>query len=238
MQKYVQIRSRIEKEAPSFKSYIDNILYGTRMSKLINFFLEQTEVYVFSGVIRNYLLGYGDAGNNRDYDFVVANLKKIEIPEYFIKDLHYKRNKFGGYKILENGSEFDIWGLEDTWGIVKKKETNPDATALIQSAFFNFSAIAFDYNKSQFVFGDDFCRFYQSQKMDIVFSPNPFRESCIVNSLYYSQKYKFEIGPGLKKWIIKNHSSKANYIPAQIKRYGQVIYDRTQIENFVNSLED
>lgn len=238
MQKYVQIRSRIEKEAPSFKSYIDNILYGTRMSKLINFFLGQTEVYVFSGVIRNYLLGYGDAGNNRDYDFVVANLKKIEIPEYFIKDLHYKRNKFGGYKILENGSEFDIWGLEDTWGIVKKKETNPDATALIQSAFFNFSAIAFDYNKSQFVFGDDFCRFYQSQKMDIVFSPNPFRESCIVNSLYYSQKYKFEIGPGLKKWIIKNHSSKANYIPAQIKRYGRVIYDRTQIENFVNSLED
>lgn len=236
MQKYVHIRKRIEKEAPSFRSYIDSILFGTKMSELINYFLEQTEVYVFSGVIRNYLLGYYDIGNNRDYDFVVANLKNIEIPECFTKDLHYKRNKFGGYKIQENDSEFDIWGLEDTWGIVKKKERNPDATTLIRSAFFNFSAIAFDYNKSQFVFGDDFCRFYQSQKMDIVYTPNPFRESCIVNSLYYSQKYKLEIGPGLKKWIIRNHSSKTDYVPAQIKRYGQVIYDKCQIEDFVDSL--
>lgn len=232
------IRRQIENKAPEFKRYIDQVLQKTGMNVFISYYADRTDVYVFSGVIRDFLLGNIGIDKNRDYDFVISGMRHFAEPLILREELLYNRNKFGGLKINKDDYVFDIWGLEDTWGLVRKNVKHPDAKALAKSAFFNFSAIVFDYNSSSFIVSKEFCNFIISKKMDVVYKVNPHVESCIVSSFYYADQYNLKIGDELKKWIIKYYSKRVDYKPAQVKRFGHVIYDNDQIGNLVEMLVD
>jgi hypothetical protein len=232
----IEIQQKISERAPEFKHFIDKVLHDSGMDSFIRYFAEKTNVYVFSGVIRDFLLGEHNADSVHDYDFVISGFNHISIPAEVYAQLVYKRNKFGGLKINKDSYLFDVWDLEETWGIVNQRVKKPNAEALAKSAFFNFSAIVFDYNKSNFIISKEFCDFYISKKMDVVYKSNPYVESCIVNSFYYAHQYGFGIGDSLKKWILECYSKNADYETVQVNHFGHVIYENEQIESLVMSL--
>lgn len=75
---YNNIKQKIDQQAYSFKIYLKEFLLDQKTWELLNLIALQTDIYIFSGVIRNFLLGYLE---NRDLDIVVRNIDKLILPK-------------------------------------------------------------------------------------------------------------------------------------------------------------
>lgn len=221
-------RKDIQAQAASFGLFVDGILNENQARELVNCVSEQVPLYVFSGIIRNFLLGYL---NNRDLDFVAEDMHKLTIPRDLLRGVLIRKNKFNGYKIETKGLTIDCWDMERTWGIMQEGMKST-VYSLLNTAFFNFSAIAYDYSKRRFLISDDFCRFYNTHTMEVVYTKNPRIETCIVNALYYADEYGFFIGSSLRKWIVKNYREDYDYCSAQLSRFQRVIYSKEMLKAF------
>ena len=192
---------------------------------------EQTNVYVFSGIIRNFFLGYPEV---RDLDIVISR-NRIVIPRKYISSLHVEKNSFGGRKYFIGDLKLDFWFLQDTWGIQEERK-RPNVNTLIKSSFFNFSAIAYDFNNRKFIYTQEFRNFLSSNTLDIVYEKNPNIPLCIVNTIYYTQKFDLSIGDKLCIWFIKNYNNDVDYEPIQKCHWGLVRYSNSIILDFYNYL--
>lgn len=228
-QELSQYRRDIAAQSQSFKSYIDAMLPAGKIRGLLEELCRQSDVFVFGGVIRNFLLGYPF---HRDIDFVVYAKEKINLPIELLHGIEISRNKFGGVKLNLPNITIDIWNLQSTWGL---QRINGSATpyTLIKTVFFNFSAIAFDYNRQRFIYSDDFLHFYATKIMDVVYGRNPYPTACVVNSFYYAQEYSFSIGRQLRIWISKQFLG-SDIESQQQRRYGEVKYSEKVIRAFAH----
>ena len=200
-----------------------------KIQQLLVILEEQSDIYIFGGVIRNFLLGYPF---HRDIDIVVcAKNNKILLPMKLLHGINISRNKFGGIKLILPHITIDIWKLSETWGILKK-ELSPTPYSLINTVFFNFSAIVFDYKQQRFIYGNDFLKFYKSRTMDIVFSHNPYPTACVISSCYYAQEYNFPIGKKLRQWISKQ-ALEDDIESQQMNRYNEIKFQESVIKAFV-----
>ena len=231
MGKYFDIRRTINSQAQSFGLYIDQRIGEAGISQLFHYVAEQGDVYVFSGIIRNFLLGYLD---NRDIDFVISIPKTLNIPVRLLRGTTITKNKFGGVKIQKNGFNIDVWNIGSTWrGDSRKVISSPHS--LLKTAFFNFSSIVYDYHQKRFIYDDTFCRFKEKNIVDVVNVENPFPSACVVSTLHYAATYEFEIGDKLRRWIVRHYDQSADFVNIQIKRYGAVLYDNSTIDEFVKA---
>ena len=222
------IRATIQAQAQSYKLYINSILEHYQLKGLIDLVASQMAIFVFSGITRNFLLGYL---NNRDIDFVVLDSSKLRIPLSQIRNFTILKNKFGGYKLQVGNLTIDVWDVHKTWGILQESMRGT-AYSLMNTAFFNFSAIVFDYNKGMFYISDEFCEFYKTHVMEVVYAKNPRVETCIVNALYYADNYGFTIGESLRRWIVKHYTKELNFEKAQQSRLQKVVYSNEMINAF------
>lgn len=222
-------RKYIQEQADSFRLFVDSILSENKANELVRCVSEQVPLFVFSGVIRNFLLGYL---NNRDLDFVAIDTHKVNIPLSLLREVSISKNKFNGYKLVSNGLTIDWWDIEKTWGIVNEGMKGT-VYSLVNTAFFNFSAIAYDYNKRHFLISNDFCKFLSTHAMEVVYAKNPRIDTCIVSALYYADYYGFSIGPSLRKWLVKNYRESLDYQNAQKSRFQNVLYSDELIKAFI-----
>ena len=93
---YNNIKQKIDQQAYSFKIYLKEFLLDQKTWELLNLIALQTDIYIFSGVIRNFLLGYLE---NRDLDIVVRNIDKLILPKKYWNHIQLEKNSFGGYKV-------------------------------------------------------------------------------------------------------------------------------------------
>lgn len=189
------------------------------------------KVYIFSGIIRDFFLHSSRA--SRDIDIVIS----ARTLDNIMVDAAKVMNQFGGAKINKNGLTIDMWCLSKTWGIRKKKiSSTPES--LIQTSFFNFSSILYDYRNHIFVVGDAFLEFMNKRMLDYVYEENPYPDLCVVNTLYYSQKLKCGISNRLKSWIMRHEKETLfhEYEEVQKKHFGRVLYDNKSIEEFIKSI--
>lgn len=232
--KLLSVRKTIQEQAPSFYVYFKQIIKRSGIEDFFNYLSEHTRVYVFSGLIRNFLDGFLD---NRDIDIVLGG--RIEMPFHLLQGCNLYINKFGGVKVrTEDGFTIDIWFLDETWGLKKQYNKKRTPHSLISTAFFNFSSILYDYNRKKFVISDDFCEFATEKVMNIVYPVNPSVERCIVNTMYYSDSYEYSIGASLRKWIVKHYDENMSFRNAQISRFGEEVIDDQMIKSFVNLCAD
>ena len=112
------IRNTINSQAQSFGLFIDHRIMQAGISHLFHYVAERGDVYVFSGIIRNFLLGYLE---NRDIDFVISMRETLNIPISLLRGTTITKNKFGGVKIQKNGFNIDVWNISSTWGIVARR---------------------------------------------------------------------------------------------------------------------
>lgn len=219
----------IQDQAKSFGVYIDNILYENGVKELVDCVSNQVPLLVFSGIIRNFFLGYL---NNRDIDFVMINSNDLQIPISLLRNIKIGKNKFDGYKLKAKNISIDCWDIKKTWGILHDG-MDETTDSLLSTAFFNFSAIVYDYSQKKFLISDDFYKFLASHTMEVVYSKNPATETCIVNAIYYAEHFDFIIGSSLRRWILKNYNENLDFTKAQMSRFQQIIYSNQIIKGFV-----
>jgi hypothetical protein len=190
-------------------------------------------VLIFSGVIRNYFINY--FGKVRDFDLVI-NCEE-ELLENLLENYSYRKNSFGGYKVEIDTITIDIWHIHKTWAFTSKK-LSPDLFpqyTLLKTTFFNFSAIVFDFNIKQFLYGKEFLDFLKTGKVDLVLEENPMPQLCIVNTIYYKEKYRLDISRHLEDFCISNfHKYDENeYKNVQIKHFGEVKFDYPYMKEYM-----
>lgn len=209
------------------KTFInDEVIWGI-IDKVSTF----SDVYIFSGVIRDFLTG--DIGGVRDIDIVVS--KRLPINFFSVGEIRkfrIYRNQFGGLKLKKGDLSIDIWYIEDTWGVrVLRMRATP--YSLIRTAFFNFSAIVFDYRRKKFIYDNHFETFIKTRKLDIVFPQNPNIALCIINLVHYASTRLYSLSPKAQKWLLQHYKEGYDYETVQIKHFGKKIYNGSDIEKFV-----
>ncbi len=238
----------LDKFSGDFKNHIDNILKNSDSDGIFEKISERHNIYIFSGVTRDFFLKNKNS-EIRDLDLVIEekddslkitdNPSKIDLLINEIKSTNSnhicRKNSFGGCKIKRSNLSIDLWYLEDTWGI-KEKQIAIKPESLLETTFFNFSSIVFDYMNLRFIYNEVFKDFIDSKKMDVVFEKNPSNALCIINSMYYSKKLKFELSDKLKHWIRNNYREDLNFIEVQNKHFSKEIFNSDEILNFVNLL--
>lgn len=234
--KYTEI---IDGQAGFFKYYLQECL-SEEMRSLLSAISIQTNVYVFSGVIRNFFLGESCF---RDLDIVVGNvdcvIDAINVINAMDGYVEFSINSFGGLKVKIQNLTIDIWAIDKTWGI-KNERMELSPYSLLRTAFFNFSAIVFDYNRTHFYYEDDFIYFLKTRMMQVVYEKNPNIPLCIVNSYYYREKYGFGISLELCRWIflnyctlLRNEKNENAFDSVQIRHFQKIIIPYDKLKEFV-----
>ena len=231
---YPKERAFVNGKANEFFDYIHHSLLGEQATRLLKTVARQTDVYVFSGVIRNFLIGYPE---NRDLDVVIANIGSLKFDADELGTCRISKNSFGGYKIYVDNLSVDAWGMEFTWGIFEKKlRLTPNS--LIKTAFFNFSAIVYDYNRRKFIFGKEICEFLRTRVMDLVFTENPNKTLCVINTIHFAKLYGFHIAYGLGRWIDKYYDANMPFDKVQKRHFGKKMVSTEEREWFFNVVHE
>lgn len=229
---FKKIKSTVDSSGRSFFQYLEFLLDDQLMEKLINL-SAKTEVYLFSGIIRNYFLKHYF---KRDVDVVIG--KEIDVFEEF-SEYEITKNSFGGYKIMFPSEPLDLWFIKDTWAFRHSQTTlNFNLEKKIpETVFFNFSSIIYSLNNKEFFYTDDFVKFLKYRKLDYVFEQNPNYALCIVNTFYYADTYQLKISNRLHKFIADVYESKElDLISVQMKHFGKVVYENAELEKRIKDI--
>ena len=201
--KLVEIQKIVEDSPTGFLEYIKRNVSVEVYDFLLRL-SEITDVYIFSGVIRNFFLQKEEI---RDLDIVIKD--DVDIESVVNNSISLKHNSFGGYKINMSEINIDLWTLEKTWAVQYQKRLELDDEVdnlhrfIPSTAFFNFSAILFSLNEKKFYYKNDFLSFLSNREINYVYIPNANYSLCVVNSLYYADKYKLKIADKLKRFLIQ-----------------------------------
>lgn len=223
----------IDRQARSFRLFLDRFILSPKVRKSIEEISKHSSVYIFSGIIRDFLTGVIDVV--RDCDIVINPGQDFKIPVSLLRKARYKRNQFGGLKIMGDDMSLDVWFLENTWGIVKEGDI-PEVDSLLKRTFFNFSSIVFDYTNEKFIYTEEFVVFIQTNTMEVVYPLNPNNELCIVNTFYFSDKCGIAIGRSLKQWISSHYDENMDFESVQARHFHKIIYTNDTIKKRVMEL--
>lgn len=229
--KYKHIVYRTKQEL--FKDYLRQIINDDNTWNLLLEVSTLTDVFIFSGVIRNYFL---NIKSNRDLDIVLSDISKITLPTTYPTNLYIRKNSFGGYKIKIGKLTVDVWDIRETWGI-KNLHLQSTPENLIKTSFFNFSSIVYDFNNAEFIYDNIFENFRNSRTIDITYKVNPNIPLCIINTLYYSFKYSLPIKYRLCKWLKINYKNNFNFRKVQLAHFNRIIFSTNNIIFLMTKLE-
>lgn len=198
-----------------------NLLKDISVYKFIEELSSCGELIFFGGSIRDLYLENKSFNNPRDYDIVINTYdENINLEKYF-ESFKYKKNRFGGYKIEVNSTEFDVWKLDNTWAfnnnLVEKNESN-----LINSVYLSVDGIAYNYNKKKLY--DSVLKKTNDQKeISIVLDRNPQKELNLLRGLVYKKKYNYGFSYTLK--------SEYRFNLAKNKNFAKLLHD-LQFEHY------
>ncbi len=223
-----------KKNIAGFVNFLHKDVLGKELSLLLDEYTQKSDVYVFSGIIRDFLLKRKKT-RVRDVDLVVTAIPDVDALSKIWKKYKGQRNSFGGAKFQYENISVDVWEMGKTWGIVEKKEV-PSVDALINSSFFNCTAIVFNVKEKVFVYNNHFSDFIENRILDIVYEKNPNQALCVVNSFLYMKKYDVTLSDRLKQWIRVVSQNINDYEKAQETHYHKIIYSNKKIEKLIKQL--
>lgn len=218
-----------------FREYLYSRILNSTSIEILKELLQLSDVYIFSGVIRDYFLKRQQ--ETRDLDIVIEReIDWRSIYKRYRKKMKVKINSYGGFKTDINGLTIDIWSMERTWGL-KQKGVCLTPQNLIRTALFNFSAIAYSVRRERFYIHKGFIEFIKTKRIGILYKDNPNIPLCIVNTMHYSQILGLPLSRELKQWIASRYNMFDNYETPQILHWGVVKYSHEEILRFVSQCE-
>lgn len=234
---YKSLKQDVIDSSEDFHDYLYEDILGADNYEIFSEILGDGRGYLLSGIIRDYFLKRKK--DIRDLDFVFK-LNKLNPKKYQKilreKSISYRYNSFKGLKIKSSElPDIDAWLLENTWGI-KHQKIKPTINSLIDSVFFNFSAIVFDLHEKKFIFNDHFIDFLSTRTIDIVYPENPNIPLCLFNICYYATTLDLGISDNIKKWINTKYIHELDFEPIQLKHLGYKKYSSKFINNYLKKI--
>ncbi len=232
----MSIRSDIIEQEQSFYYFIKTFILDNDSWQALKLLSNHNHVFVLSGVIRDFLTGVYEGA--RDFDIVLlqGNIKDSNIIK-FLRQSKLRKNSFGGVKIKHSNVVVDIWRMSDTWGL-KKQNLTLSPKSLIDTVFFNFSAIVYDFNNKKFIFDERFCSFLQSKTMDVVYPENPNIPLCLVNIYHYHNEYGYYVSERMTRWIKTHYKEEYDFEFVQKRHFGSILYPNKTIKEYINIIID
>jgi hypothetical protein len=204
--------------------------------------------YVVGGAVRDLLLGPRGSWP-RDVDIIVDGCSTDELERLF-EDITIRRNSFGGLHLRQTvrfegfaaiGYDllFDVWRLEDTWGI-KARALTPTITNFLITPFLNIDsiAVALTAKNRLAVYEHGFSQALKTRTLEINNEPNPFPFVCAIRSLILAAKLDFWIGSQLARFIhtLMLSAPISELVRAQLLHYGQVRCGEDDIKEWLSNL--
>lgn len=228
----------INNRAQEFSHYINNELLNTIEDKdLIEKLLSDGDVYIFGGIIRDYLFSSNKQNiSHRDIDLVATKINDSCIN--FMSEYAIRNTLFGGYKLKINEKNYDIWTLENTWALKEFSSLfNSVKNPLPDTSFFNITAIVFSLREHKFILNEKFLTSLQNKVLDIVFEPNPLPSLCLIKTYEYVNRYNLSLSNTLKKFVSSQYEiAKEDFDKIQIRHFGSILYSKMLLENFFNKV--
>jgi hypothetical protein len=230
--------SKIEEEIQSKTVQFDKYFYSN-LNNNVRYFIDKlntkTKIYLFSGIIRDFFIKT-KKDTFRDIDIIIEDDIAIEL---LFENIKYEKNSFGGYKILIDSINIDLWVIRKTWALNngQLKLEFDYINELPKTTFFNFSSIIYSLQDKKFIIGKDFLRFLRDKEIDIVSQSNPYPELCIVNSFYYSDKLNIKLAKKLRIYIINNYVNNIDKCEViQIKHFNEIKYTKRVLMEKITKL--
>jgi hypothetical protein len=205
--------------------------------------------YIVGGAIRDLLLGPLGLWP-RDIDAIVEGCSANELNAAF-GDMFVRRTSFGGLHLRHTAEIkgvttakydvlFDIWCLQDTWGI-KEQRLAPTIESFLDTPFLNIDSVAVPLptgGSSLVTYERGFFQAIKTRTLEINSEPNPFPFVCAVRALILAAKLDFWIGPRLASFIqtLMRSASPTELIQAQISHYGQIRCGEGEISEWIRAI--
>ena len=218
-------------------NYIWNKLFiSAKEKKFLSDILKHTDILIFGGVIREFILNDLQKVEHRDIDLVITSIN--EKIEDILSNFLVKRNSFGGYKLKVNDKDIDLWKLDETWGIKNKAPLfNNVSEFLPETSFFNINAVAFSLKSNKLLLSEGFKNFLDKRILDIEFKPNPLPALCFIKTYEYILKYKVSLSNKLIDFLATNINSKMikDFDKIQSKHFGFQKFSIDELSDFYNN---
>lgn len=199
-----------------FMKYLNNAIINHNALDVVDLLINNfQEVYIFSGIIRNFFIG-ADENLTNDLDIVVQN-NTLEPTDKIICDLIRDYNlrvydieciksssSYSKIRIYLNPSyKLDVWDIEKSLGFNKDLPISErNAFKLPSSAFLNSQAIIFDLKKKCFIYDKNFVEFIHNRQISIIGS-NPLNNSYMFKKIIkYFNIYNLSLAKNTVEWMI------------------------------------
>lgn len=182
--------------------YIERFNPTSGPAALIEFLVSaipERGVYLFGGALRDFAL-YGKRGFNSDLDIVVSCSSDI-LSSVIPKNISV-RNKFGGFRLVIDNQEVDIWSAPETWAFKNGFFTYTDIRSLLNTTVINWDAILLDLRSYKIITPKNYFRDISGRHLDICFTENPDPQSVLIKILrYISLKEVYSVSRDLAIYV-------------------------------------
>lgn len=158
---------------------------------------------LFGGAARDIAL-HGRKAFPRDLDLVVKTGSRAKL-RHTILPFGASLNAFQGFVMKHRETDFDIWRLEDTWGINKLKIERPTFEDLLKTSVFNIEAILIEFPSLK-VYDGGFREGFEQRMLELNLSDNPMVELNLLRAAAFVKRFRLRIGPKLSSWIYGHRS--------------------------------
>lgn len=226
-------------DVEGFKEYLNSSVFTTPEEvNFINTLCKNTDVYLFSGIIRDYFFSE-KMSQPRDVDIVLDDINKNI--RKLLENKKIRKTQFGGYKLKISDKIYDVWPIKKTWYFENFLNVLGDwhKFKLPETAFFNVSAVMYSLNDEKF-YEKGFSKLLENKNkyLGVVNEVNPLPSLCIIRTIDYSKKYRFRLRSKLKDYILEHYRSlDEELINVQLKHYGEIRYSKEVIEDFIEGLK-
>ncbi|ASA19533.1 hypothetical protein [Paenibacillus donghaensis] len=200
----------------------------SEVSDLFNCLNTLGDVIIVGGALRDF--AFKDSPP-RDIDLIIDNQNKNELEnelENVFKKFDFRRNRFGGYKVVVNNLDFDIWSIYDNWAF-KEGIHNSSFSNISKGTFYNFDAIAFNMTTHE-LDADIFIQSLSEKLLDITLednfiSMNPTPEINVLRAFKIRECWGLEFSEKVQNYISAWYSvtsePEEKLKKAELKHYGK-----------------
>ncbi|AMM87668.1 hypothetical protein UP15_01215 [Bacillus pumilus] len=212
----------------------DNLIQeNQKIDHLIKHLKHIGDVFLIGGALRDFALNEVP----RDIDLMIdapANHLATLLDNYY-----YRVNRFGGFNVLIDDVEFDIWSVHNNWAF----ENNYYETKfnnITKGAFFNFDAIALNLSDGAL----DATKFIDAANKKLLdinlhtdfIDSNPNPEKNVLRALRLKKKWSLRLSPTAKEycqcWYDKQDHPIDYIMYLEEQHYGNSILKTTDFDFF------
>lgn len=206
--------------------------------------MEDNELYLFGGAVRDYL--ENNLNSFRDLDFVVKSKysKNINIENYIPAQIKFKRNRYNGYKINFADCIVDIWDIENTWAF-KNNKLHTSVENLLNSVYLNIDSLLYLLNENKYINNCDimYKNIKLNKQLDIICQETPFETLNLLRAIIYKNKYSLEFSDNLiqqfHKYFKDNNSNLIDeFMQLQKEHYDKYVINKADIYKEIDNIKN